>query len=349
MASSNTPAAPALPLGIDGRDVAVVVTPVVAGSAVGIAIAGSIRGWYRTLDKPAWTPPDGVFGPVWTVLYLLMGIAAALVAREGRRGPASRPRAGQQAVDASLGAFAVQLVLNLAWSLVFFRARRLRLAALEIVALWAAIVVTTVGVRARAARLRPAPAPVPRLDDLRRRAQHRDRPAQPPRLTGPGRHRRAPYTRTVDSLDDRPAGLDLAALAAPNMSPILGRYMDRSWSHGDGHRLYDTAGRELPRLRERDRRHGARPRAPPGDRRRPRAGRQADGPGPRDRLLRADGRASRRCSPTRSRRRSTRSCSSTRAPRRSTARSSSPAGSPGGPGSSRSAARSTGGRSAPPA
>jgi 4-aminobutyrate aminotransferase len=47
----------------------------------------------------------------------------------------------------------------------------------------------------------------------------------------------------VDTIDD-PSALDLAALAGPNMSPVLGRYMDRSWSHGIGHRLYDTAGRE---------------------------------------------------------------------------------------------------------
>jgi 4-aminobutyrate aminotransferase len=51
-----------------------------------------------------------------------------------------------------------------------------------------------------------------------------------------------PYTPPVDTIDDD--ALDLAALAAPNMSPVLGRYMDRSWSHGIGHHLYDTAGRE---------------------------------------------------------------------------------------------------------
>ncbi len=51
-----------------------------------------------------------------------------------------------------------------------------------------------------------------------------------------------PYTRLVDTDDASPA-LDLAALAGPNMSPVLGRYMDRSWSHGIGHRLYDTGGR----------------------------------------------------------------------------------------------------------
>ena len=47
----------------------------------------------------------------------------------------------------------------------------------------------------------------------------------------------------MDTVDRSPAALDLAALAAPNMSPVLGRYFDRSWSHGSGHRLYDTAGR----------------------------------------------------------------------------------------------------------
>ncbi len=47
----------------------------------------------------------------------------------------------------------------------------------------------------------------------------------------------------MDTIDDAPDALDLAALAGPNMSPVLGRYMDRSWSHGIGHRLYDTAGR----------------------------------------------------------------------------------------------------------
>jgi 4-aminobutyrate aminotransferase len=66
-----------------------------------------------------------------------------------------------------------------------------------------------------------------------------------------GRAPPAPYTPAVDTYDSPSAGafdspydaLDLAALAGPNMSPVLGRYMDRSWSHGIGHRLYDTSGR----------------------------------------------------------------------------------------------------------
>src|SRR6187397_822862 len=53
-----------------------------------------------------------------------------------------------------------------------------------------------------------------------------------------------PILDRVNTTDDN-AALDLAAMAAPNMSPVLGRYMDRSWSHGIGHRLYDTAGNEF--------------------------------------------------------------------------------------------------------
>ena len=129
---------------VEAVDVAIVAAPVVAGGAVGALTAGAIGGWYRTLEKPAWNPPDRIFGPVWTTLYLLMGLAAALVAREGRK-PSPRPGdVDPKTVQAGLAAFVVQLVLNLGWSLVFFRARRLRLAFAELVALWIAIAVTTV-------------------------------------------------------------------------------------------------------------------------------------------------------------------------------------------------------------
>jgi translocator protein len=129
---------------LDAREAALVVAPLVAGGAVGLAISGDIRGWYRSLRKPAWNPPDAVFGPVWTALYLLMGVAAALVAREGRRATGERRTAGDRAVPVGLGAFGVQLALNLAWSLVFFRAHRVRLALLELCGLWVGIALTAV-------------------------------------------------------------------------------------------------------------------------------------------------------------------------------------------------------------
>lgn len=71
----------------------------------------AIDGWYRTINKPSFNPPDYVFGPVWTALYLMMGIALYLVWKEG----ASVPR-----VKFAMGIFFVQLAFNSLWSLVFF-------------------------------------------------------------------------------------------------------------------------------------------------------------------------------------------------------------------------------------
>jgi len=77
----------------------------------GTATATGSDSWYRTIEKPPWNPPDGVFGPVWSVLYVLMAVAAWLVARRGLH---------RRDVKVALGAYLVQLALNLAWSLVFF-------------------------------------------------------------------------------------------------------------------------------------------------------------------------------------------------------------------------------------
>lgn len=93
-----------------------------------------IDGWYRTLDKPVWNPPDAVFGPVWTTLSVTMAIAAWLVWRV-ECFAAARP---------ALTLFAVQLVLNVAWSWVFFCMHQLGRAFVGIVLRWLAIVATTV-------------------------------------------------------------------------------------------------------------------------------------------------------------------------------------------------------------
>ncbi|HEY7527362.1 MAG TPA: TspO/MBR family protein [Candidatus Limnocylindria bacterium] len=90
--------------------------------------------WYRQLAKPRWSPPPAAFGPAWTLLYTLMGIAAALVA--------GRPQAGSR--NRALGAFGVQLALNAAWTPIFFGLRRPGLALAEIVAMWVAVAATTV-------------------------------------------------------------------------------------------------------------------------------------------------------------------------------------------------------------
>ena len=129
---------------LEARDVALALAPLVTGTIVGAATNARGRGWYRRLSKPSWTPPDAAFGPVWTVLYLLMGLAATIVARSGReRLPAGVDEPRQRA-DRALGVFGVQLVLNLLWSVVFFGLRRIRPAAAEIVAVWVSILATIV-------------------------------------------------------------------------------------------------------------------------------------------------------------------------------------------------------------
>ncbi len=88
---------------------------------------------YLPLVKPAWTPPNWVFGPVWTALYLMMAVAAWRVWLAGPWRRTARP----------LGLFAVQLALNVLWSVLFFGLRMPGAALVEIGILWAAILATT--------------------------------------------------------------------------------------------------------------------------------------------------------------------------------------------------------------
>ena len=90
--------------------------------------------WYAGLVKPAWNPPAWLFAPVWTTLYVLMAVAAWLVWRSGT----------ETGVRAALVAWGVQLVLNAAWSWLFFGLHRPGVAFVELAALWLAILVTVV-------------------------------------------------------------------------------------------------------------------------------------------------------------------------------------------------------------
>ena len=105
-----------------------------AGGLGAIATTPEIEGWYKTIAKPNWNPPDYVFGPVWTTLFILMAIAAWLVWTP----------AGFKAAAMPLMLFAVQFVLNVAWSWIFFGMHQPGWAFAEIVILWLAIVATTV-------------------------------------------------------------------------------------------------------------------------------------------------------------------------------------------------------------
>ena len=88
--------------------------------------------WYAELVKPDWNPPDWIFAPVWTILYLLIGLSAWLVWK----------KAGFANGALALSAFAVQLGLNAAWSWIFFGLHRPATAFIEIIILWLAILVT---------------------------------------------------------------------------------------------------------------------------------------------------------------------------------------------------------------
>ena len=90
--------------------------------------------WYQTLEKPSWNPPGWVFGPVWTTLYVLMAVAAWLVWKSEGLKSSAMP----------LTLFGFQLLLNVAWSWIFFRLHQPGWAFAEILVLWFAILATTV-------------------------------------------------------------------------------------------------------------------------------------------------------------------------------------------------------------
>ncbi len=89
-----------------------------------------ITTWYVTLSKPLWAPPNWLFGPVWTTLYVLMGIALFLVWRQGLY---------RRDVQFTIYIFAIQLLLNLTWSVVFFSYHSIFGGFIVIMILWVAI------------------------------------------------------------------------------------------------------------------------------------------------------------------------------------------------------------------
>ncbi len=101
-------------------------------AAIGAAASVDAGSFYAQLTRPAWAPPASVFGPVWTVLYLSIAVAAWLVWREA----AAAGRA------AALTLYVIQLVLNALWSVLFFGEHLGLLAFIDILALWVLIVAT---------------------------------------------------------------------------------------------------------------------------------------------------------------------------------------------------------------
>jgi len=103
--------------------------PLAAGSIAGIATAGNIDTWYAFLNKPVFNPPSWLFEPVWTLLYLLMGISL-FITRRSSQGPTRKK---------AMLVFGIQLLLNFTWSFIFFQFRQPGWAMVEIIMVWISI------------------------------------------------------------------------------------------------------------------------------------------------------------------------------------------------------------------
>jgi benzodiazapine receptor len=110
------------------RILAVVVTCLAVGYFSGIVTRSSIETWYPTLVKPSFNPPNWVFAPVWSMLFIMMGVAAGLIW--------DRIEAEKETVRKALIFFVIQLALNALWSFLFFGLKNPMLAGLEIIILW---------------------------------------------------------------------------------------------------------------------------------------------------------------------------------------------------------------------
>lgn len=116
------------------------VLPLVVGGLSGIATAEGVSGWYQTVLKPPFNPPNYLFGPVWTVLYLLMGVSLFLLLNQPAGAWKTR----------ALIFFGIQISLNFLWSFLFFKFHVLGIALAEIIVLWlmiAAMIFTMIQVK----------------------------------------------------------------------------------------------------------------------------------------------------------------------------------------------------------
>jgi tryptophan-rich sensory protein len=108
--------------------------PLGLGSIAGLFTARAVPEWYETLNKPSFNPPNAIFGPVWTMLYILMGVSLFLIWKQ----TASKER------NLAIMVFLVHLALNFGWSFIFFYYQKIGLALVEIILLWMCIAVMLV-------------------------------------------------------------------------------------------------------------------------------------------------------------------------------------------------------------
>lgn len=105
--------------------------PLGVGAIAGIFTAQAIPEWYASLNQPSFNPPNWLFGPVWTVLYILMGISLFLIWKLD---------SGKER-NLAIFVFLLQLLLNFGWSFIFFYFKMIGFALVEIILLWISIVI----------------------------------------------------------------------------------------------------------------------------------------------------------------------------------------------------------------
>lgn len=106
------------------------ITPLSLGAVAGMFTSQAVPTWYATLNRPSFNPPSWVFGPVWTTLYVVLGISFYLIWKENH----SRQK------NLAIIIFTVQMLLNFAWSFIFFYFNMIGAALIEIILLWTSIV-----------------------------------------------------------------------------------------------------------------------------------------------------------------------------------------------------------------
>lgn len=111
------------------------IIPLSIGAIGGFFTMESVKTWYTTLNKPSFNPPNYLFGPVWTSLYALMGIASYLVWKNRRTA---------KNYKLAVSVYFIQLVLNLMWSYIFFYQQQIGLALIEIIILLVSIIINSV-------------------------------------------------------------------------------------------------------------------------------------------------------------------------------------------------------------
>ncbi len=107
-----------------------ILIPLLVGGISGYYTATSITNWFVTLNKPSFNPPNYLFGPVWTLLYILMGVSIYIALNKSKA----------ENKNKIIFVFAFQLILNFIWSFIFFKYHNLGLAFIEIILMWFSIV-----------------------------------------------------------------------------------------------------------------------------------------------------------------------------------------------------------------